>query len=685
MDVAYGRVMLLGSAGVGKSSLKRSLMKLPWQPHTTSTIISDVTCVRPFGHEWYSMSLEDTDDKWREVTFEDEIEEMAQLLTLVYKDHSSPRSVLNTVAASALYPIAAMMRASSLSSQLVQDIETTKVEEILSKAIARSEHISRGDLSNIKPQPFLHIWDCGGQPVFLEILPAFLTPRTLFLLLFDASKDFNERWQSIQNIEGRQIFGEEVNISTLDLMLNWMANIHGHLVCRDKEGGLCEYPRMYCIGTHGDVLKTNEKKKAVVDELESNYKDKAFMELVKETLIIDNTTSGKGKREDPNLIKLRRAICQFTYEKLIVKTPVSWVLFRKIIQMFEKNVIDLKEAHAIGVACKIPHDDVPKVLLFYHDLGVVLFYPHITGLRNKVIINPKWFVETLGKVFTLDGQADGQTRLMWTLLQEKGILVQPFYVSLWKECRADLSPEDIIELLVHFRLAAKVTTKEYYDRTVKQYFLPATLPTFKGDPNKALPSYRLQSTPLHITFRTKFVPPGFFTRFVTSLASNPSCELMFKCGIYRNRVTFVYHKSDDHITLTDLHYAIQVDVLRYAPASLDIPSFDTICQELLSVLKSCGDLVEQTLTGHWGMMNEVTQSVSMEREFQYVCRSKECDESEVHYFNISVDKSSIHCEKSMYRSYRRPTAEERVWFDGWNIPEEVQFRRVHCNVSMYSL
>ena len=110
-------------------------------------------------------------------------------------------------------------------------------------------------------------------------------------------------------------------------MLNWMANIHGHLICRDKEGSLCE--GSLCIGTHGDVLKTDEKKKAVVDELESNYKDKAFMELVEETLIINNTTSGKGKHEDPNLIKLCRAICQFTYEKLIVKTPVSWVLFAK--------------------------------------------------------------------------------------------------------------------------------------------------------------------------------------------------------------------------------------------------------------------------------------------------------------------------------------------------------------------
>ena len=80
--------MLLGSAGVGKTSLKRSLMKLPWEPHTTSTVISDVSCVRPFGHQWYNMSWED-DDKLVEVTFHDEIDELAKLLDLVYHDPSS--------------------------------------------------------------------------------------------------------------------------------------------------------------------------------------------------------------------------------------------------------------------------------------------------------------------------------------------------------------------------------------------------------------------------------------------------------------------------------------------------------------------------------------------------------------------------------------------------------------------
>ena len=75
VDVAYARLMLLGSAGTGKTCLKHSLMEQPYDPHTTSTIVSDVSTVRPFGHEWQTMS----GNKWREVKPEDEIEELAYL------------------------------------------------------------------------------------------------------------------------------------------------------------------------------------------------------------------------------------------------------------------------------------------------------------------------------------------------------------------------------------------------------------------------------------------------------------------------------------------------------------------------------------------------------------------------------------------------------------------------------
>ena len=75
VDVAYARLMLLGSAGTGKTCLKHSLMEQPFDPHTTSTIVSDVSTVQPFGHEWQTMS----GNKWREVTPGDEIEELAYL------------------------------------------------------------------------------------------------------------------------------------------------------------------------------------------------------------------------------------------------------------------------------------------------------------------------------------------------------------------------------------------------------------------------------------------------------------------------------------------------------------------------------------------------------------------------------------------------------------------------------
>ena len=248
---------------------------------------------------------------------------MAKLFAL---DTSNTTSFISSVTASTLYDVPSITKTnpSSVSQQQIK----LKVSEILSRAISKSEEISFNDLKNIKPRPFMHIWDCGGQPVFLEILPAFLTPRTMFLLMFDASKDFMDRWQSVQDKNGQKIPGEEMNVTTLNLMLNWMSSIHGHLMRYNKVGGCCEYPRICCIGTHGDVLKT-EKRKEVAKKLESYFKDKEYYQLIDKTLIVDNTTSGKRKNEDPNLSVMRNILCQFTYNKLMVKTPVSWILFRK--------------------------------------------------------------------------------------------------------------------------------------------------------------------------------------------------------------------------------------------------------------------------------------------------------------------------------------------------------------------
>ena len=116
--------MLLGSAGTGKTSLKHSLMEEPFNPHTTSTIVSDVSSVRPFGHKWETMR----GNKWREATEEDEIEELAHL----FKPFQSRPFSHHASILSAQYSHDESVSTSSIASIL--DIESHFIKSILERA-----------------------------------------------------------------------------------------------------------------------------------------------------------------------------------------------------------------------------------------------------------------------------------------------------------------------------------------------------------------------------------------------------------------------------------------------------------------------------------------------------------------------------------------------------------------------
>ena len=122
-DVAYARLMLLGSAGTGKTSLKRSLMEEPFNRHTTSTIVSDVSSVRPFGHKWQTMR----ENKWREATEEDEIEELEHL----FKPFQSRSSSHDASILSAQYSHDESVSTSSVTSDL--NVES-HIQSILRRA-----------------------------------------------------------------------------------------------------------------------------------------------------------------------------------------------------------------------------------------------------------------------------------------------------------------------------------------------------------------------------------------------------------------------------------------------------------------------------------------------------------------------------------------------------------------------
>ena len=193
VKVAYGRVMFIGEAGVGKSTLLGALMSAPVAAEATSTILADTKEVK---YQWKRCGTGDS-AHWCDVTEADEIKELAVLVKQVMDigSRSLLRNLAEAIAVKVFNPEHQQLPQVSNTSTSFQD----ETHGVLSKIIAAARLLVDTQLEPTEDQ-YLNVWDCGGQRVFLDVLPAFLTSRTIFLLMFNASKDLNERVEPRRSI-----------------------------------------------------------------------------------------------------------------------------------------------------------------------------------------------------------------------------------------------------------------------------------------------------------------------------------------------------------------------------------------------------------------------------------------------------------------------------------------------------
>ena len=642
VDVLYGRVSLIGPAAVGKTSLKHGLMNKPLPLLPESTPVATVDTVRPISYEWAKAGSSGT-TYWKEVSEADEVEEIAQLMALIVqqrKDHGALKKIIDNIKRVFLTPPAvaefrpgAAPKTSAVDQKQFQKIKSHEVEEEFQAILKRAVQITRPKLD---PEVRLHVWDSGGQPVFLDVLPAFLTSRTMFLLLFNVSKNLKDKWDTIETVRGQQRKTDYSDMSTLDLLHQWMTAIFGHLARHDWSNQLVAYPRIMLVGTHGDLAKN---KATVEQEIESHCTRKRYSDMLYlPPLVVDNTTAGRGKDEDPGFSIIRARIHEMTSGKLSVKTPVTWVLFRKVLKKLGKKVMQLSEVSTVAAACHIRQQAVPAVLMFYHEVGAILFYPNIKSLQDVVIIDPKWLVDQLGKLLTLEEKVGfNPIRTFWPVFFGKGIVLESLYKAVWERC--GVAPNALMDLLVHFLLAAPVPPTGLHDCSGrdKEFFLPCVLKFYHGDPANLLINHQHQAAPLFITFKTLgFVPPGFFARLVPSLASIPECadqgrklyEINFDKPVYRNCITFSCQDPKGHdVTLTELPHAFQVNVVGHSD---NLKSLQSVCQQLLVQLDQCCKRVHDVLYGLQKTMTidcELKPAMNISHQFVLHCQSLKCTPS----------------------------------------------------------
>ena len=651
MLVAYARVMMVGPGGVGKSSLLRGLMNQCLPHDAESTILADTKVVK---QQFWAKAGESADHYWVEITDEDEIEELAGLFQLVLaKLHPAKAVSLSEFIPQGYVP----QSVQTIRDEYVSSIKDNEVQSVLQQVAEHpistfptSLFLSTSLSENLHSEVLMHVWDCGGQPVFLDVLPAFLTSRTMFLLFFDARQNLLDKCSSLSHKAGRVVSKSEQNFTTLQLLTQWMASIHAMCIRKDTiedpnleasttppqdkspttqgrktsdpacdhkgpqisarnqhsfgENIIPKFPRIIPVGTHGDEVQESEKS---ISTLLSHCEGKAYAPLLLNGVIVDNTTAGHGKKhEDKGFRYIREQVHELTSEHLAVRTLIAWVLFRKVLQKVAKDnpIVSYQRAVAVGQACGIAEDVVPSVLHFYHELAVFLHYIQIRSLSDQVIADPQWLVKQLGRLLAPKGlEQNVPNQLLWKPLHEKGILIQPLYEEVWK--KSILKPQSLADLLEHFLLAApidppiavsEIPGRKYFVPSVLQVSSPPSLSTHMAENRmRSKTTVVKKSSPLHLTFSTKYVPPGFFTRLATTLTREPKCEPLFEQGVFRNKVTFVYDHIDE-LTICEQSSSVQINVVRiqYRKPHKNM-TFGNTCCDIIELIQACSAIVGQWL------------------------------------------------------------------------------------------
>ena len=641
---------MVGPGGVGKSSFLRGLMNQRLPQDAESTILVDTKTVKP---QFWARAGESADSYWAEVTDEDEIEELAGLFQLLLaKLHSSnPETMVVASRVGELNPQGYKPQiVQTISNEYVSSIKDNEVQNVLQRVAKRALRHSQ-NLAPPQSEVLMHVWDCGGQPVFLDVLPAFLTSRTMFFLFFDARRNLLDKCSSLSHKAGRVVSKSEESFTTLQLLTQWMASIHAMCIRKDtftsknpatqgneahasdyfdgKKGQessaakveadiIPKFPRIIPVGTHGDTVRNRRKQAKIFSTLLSHCKSRAYTPLLLDGVIVDSTTAGLGKdHEDKGFKYIRERVHQFASEHLAIPTPVAWVLFRKVLQKVAKGnpIVSYEQAVAVGQACGIAVDVVPSVLHFYHELAVFLHYTQIESLSNKVIADPQWLIKQLGSLLAPEGlEQTVSNQLLWKPLHESGILVQPLYEEIWKE--SFLKPQSLADLLEHFLLAAPIDPPIAVSEIPgRKYFVPSVLqlssqnppPSFFTHLADMFTSHILwlssrntttvvkKSSPLHLTFSTQYVPPGFFTRLATTLTGKPNCQPLFERGVYRNKITFAYDQIDE-FTICEQSSSVQINVVRIQHRqSHKIMTFGNTCYSIMELILACSAIVFQWL------------------------------------------------------------------------------------------
>ena len=453
--------------------------------------------------------------------------------------------------------------------------------------------------------------DSGGQPEYINMLPAINHCSTINFVVLDMTKDLDDpvmvQYKSKHNKNSAYYPLHYSNLDMIGLLMSLTTDSleqpTNEQIPTRKSLPIPNKSHISFVGTHKDLLEKSKQEEIIgriSDRLRKLTEGNGISVLAADKGIlfpVDNTTAGDSESEDDVVKKLRKRIeKEINRLQSVNQLKITWMILELELQeeckKNGKKFVTYKDYKSIATEkASMAPEEIEESLHHFDFLGVFLHFKRVEGLCEYVIIDHQWLFDNLAMIMHLSlDDIDFQEDKKREYFKKKGLLAKDELPSVKWNNKTLLPVEFFFNLLIHLKVIATVKLDD-----VKFYYMSCIFPSTKQYTDK----YRfLYGEPLLVQSSSGFLPRGFFCSLVVYLleklptgwdphAQWDNTEHFSNVFTFKVDDSFLrLHDKTSYLEIQIRHYRGDLNICNHSKIFHELSWYFTkVCEKLKFVLK----------------------------------------------------------------------------------------------------
>ena len=451
---------------------------------------------------------------------------------------------------------------------------------------------------------FLKMEDTGGQPEFMDMLPALTIGPGVYLLFCKLTEDLDSHYSvTYLDESGECTSPEESTHSVGEILLTTLASIScfkSHTTTPEvNTNELFNKSVAYIIGTHKDQVteeeidKFDEKLRECVCKSEF-FRSNLVQFSSKNRMVfpIDNMYGGENE-----VLRIRSFVeegMKEHFKKLSI--PAAWLVLSMCLRKRKERTASLQNVQALAEKLGILRNETVLALWFlHHYAGAVMFFPEVVELNDIVICDSQIVYDSITNLIVNTFKFGRVNEVASQRFKETGQFSLKDIENATSRITGEHLPlPKLLKLLQHLNIISAIAlydSQQAHVATSTQnldalYFMPCVLQSLQHEQIEEWWEDNLHeefaAAPLFIQYNCGFVPLGIFPALITNLARQRAFRVALT-GIRKNRVMFKFGNDRDTVTLISQpkHFAVHLE----RQENFSVPTHE-VCIALREAIKN---------------------------------------------------------------------------------------------------